>query len=232
MHYQEIAERVEQRGYEIRGRNKAGNALAHMSHSPQFRSLGKGQWTWTDSAGESPSLDDTIGATADPPVRWIPGGWSRVPATRAPREWVGRRHAKGISYPAEGDHVLLFSDPGEANAFGYNDGWEAPGVYRYFGEWRGPGDMAMSGGNAAIRERSPNLHLLIRTNGGYRYEGSFAYREHHTQPADREGVTSQAMYFGLWRSAGWGFWLIAQRARRTDPHATLATVDRCVTHHS
>jgi hypothetical protein len=62
VHYQEIAERVEARGHVIRGRNKAGNALAHMSHSPLFRSFGRGVWTWVEAGsevGEPTESDET-----------------------------------------------------------------------------------------------------------------------------------------------------------------------------
>ena len=96
--------------------------------------------------------------------------------------------------------MLLFSRPGHANDFGYMDGWEKPGIYRYFGEWRGTGNMTMSGGNAAIVDRSPNLYLFVAVDGGYRYEGRFAHVTHSIEPAVRDGAQLQAIVFVLSRS--------------------------------
>ena len=56
IHYHDLAQRVEGRGWIIRGRSPAANALAHMSQSPSFRSLGRGIWTWADrqEPGQAP----------------------------------------------------------------------------------------------------------------------------------------------------------------------------------
>ena len=86
--------------------------------------------------------------------------------------WGGNRQS-GISYPAGGEHVLLFSDPAKAKEHGYRDRWTPDGIYHYYGEWSGTGDMTLSGGNQAIIDRSPELHLFIAAPGGHRYEGQF-----------------------------------------------------------
>jgi 5-methylcytosine-specific restriction protein A len=48
--------------------------------------------------------------------------------------------------------VFLFTgDSGEA--FGYRDGWDISGVFRYTGEGQ-LGDMAFTGGNQAVRDHA------------------------------------------------------------------------------
>ena len=68
IHYQEIAELVEARGHLIRGRNKAANALAHMSQSRLFQAFGRGVWTWveagSDGGGEAGTHEVDTGAPA------------------------------------------------------------------------------------------------------------------------------------------------------------------------
>src|SRR6185369_11977350 len=57
--------------------------------------------------------------------------------------WGGNPQS-GVSYPANGDHVLLFSDPSAAHEHGYRDGWVSDKTYAYFGAWSGTGDMVLS----------------------------------------------------------------------------------------
>ena len=76
---------------------------------------------------------------------------------------LGGNWQKGISYPADGAYVLVFSDPVRGAEHGYKDTWAGTDRYRYFGEWDGTGDMTMTGGNAAIlrsQSGNPSLHRV------------------------------------------------------------------------
>jgi hypothetical protein len=115
------------------------------------------------------------------------------------RQGLGGNWQKGISYPAEGDYALLFSDPASEHAYGYRDSWLGTDVYRYFGEWNGTGDMTITGGNAAIRDRSPGLHLFTKTARGHRYEGRFRCAGYARERAAREGREFTALIFRLER---------------------------------
>lgn len=113
--------------------------------------------------------------------------------------WGGNRQS-GISYPASGEHVLLFSDPDKAREHGYRDRW-ADGIYHYYGEWSGTGDMTWSGGNKAILDRSPQLHLFIAAPGGHRYEGQFVCLGHEPETTTRDGREYRAIVFRLARTS-------------------------------
>jgi hypothetical protein len=112
--------------------------------------------------------------------------------------WGGNWQS-GVSYPANGDHVLLFSDPSAAVEHGYRDSWAGKDTYRYFGAWSGTGDMAIEGVNRTILDRSPNLLLLIRSGGGYRFEGHFSCERYETQKTTRDGSEYTALVFILER---------------------------------
>jgi len=112
---------------------------------------------------------------------------------------LGGNQQKGISYPANAAYVLLFSDPRKVSDLGYNDRWDGNAAYWYFGEWDGPGDMTMTGGNAVIVDRSPHLHLFIAASGGHRYEGQFRYDCHKSERATRDGRDFGAIVFHLVR---------------------------------
>jgi hypothetical protein len=114
--------------------------------------------------------------------------------------WGGNRQ-RGISYPAGGDHALLFSDPAKRHEYGYKDSWDGTNRYRYFGEWNGSGDMNMSAGNAAVRDRSPHLHLFAMSSQGYRYQGQFRYIEHYIERTERDGRSLVAIVFLIERVA-------------------------------
>jgi hypothetical protein len=108
--------------------------------------------------------------------------------------WGGNRR-RGISYPAGGDHALLFSDPATSREYGYKDTWDGTDRYRYYGEWNGAGDMTMTVGNAVIRDRSPNLHLFTMSPLGYRYQGQFRYVDHYEARTERQGRSLVALVF-------------------------------------
>lgn len=115
---------------------------------------------------------------------------------------LGGNVQKGISYPAGGSYVLLFSDPASITVWGYNDRWDGTDAYWYYGEWDGSGDMALTKGNLRVVERSPELHLFVAAPGGHRYEGRFRYHSHHQEVAKRDGVTANAIVFRLVREPG------------------------------
>ena len=49
VHYQELTQRLLDRGHAISGQNKANNVRAHMSNSPMFKVLGRGLITWVET---------------------------------------------------------------------------------------------------------------------------------------------------------------------------------------
>lgn len=108
----------------------------------------------------------------------------------------------GISYPAEGDHVCLFSGGSNSESYGYRDMPSGENRYRYFGEWRGTRDMSLTGGNSALLDRSPNLYLFVNEgNGLHRFEGRFMAAGHERVIAEREGTVGEAIVFTLERVA-------------------------------
>jgi len=113
---------------------------------------------------------------------------------------LGGNQQKGISYPAGGTYVLLFSDPDSTREWGYKDSWLGGDAYRYYGEWSGTGDMLFTGGNLAIVERSPEIHLFVKVTGGHRYEGRFARVSDDQVPTARDGREYSALVFRLERS--------------------------------
>lgn len=111
---------------------------------------------------------------------------------------LGGNRQKGISYPATGTHVLLFSGGTGRSDYGYDDQWLDEDLYRYFGEWSGPGDMTMTGGNARIIERSPRLFLFIqRSDRLQEFVGQFEYVRDERILAVRDGREARAIAFVL-----------------------------------
>lgn len=104
----------------------------------------------------------------------------------------------GISYPAQGDHVCLFTGGDNSDAYGYRDTPSGDNRYRYYGEWRGTRDMSLTGGNLAILNRSPNIYLFVNRGGGlHRFEGQFQAIGHERAVAEREGTIGEAIVFTL-----------------------------------
>jgi 5-methylcytosine-specific restriction protein A len=90
-------------------------------------------------------------------------------------QWQG-----GISTPADHPVILLFT--GESGlAFGYEDGYEDDGTYRYIGEGQ-VGDMTMDKGNRAIRDHvddGKTLHLFKTRSDRYQeYQGEVSCVDH------------------------------------------------------
>jgi hypothetical protein len=110
---------------------------------------------------------------------------------------LGGNRQKGISYPASGTYCLLFSDPSKAHEYGYRDQPVGSTGYRYFGEWSGPGDMVMKGGNKAITDRSSELYLFNRASCGYVFRGRHRLVAVEEAKATRDGRQFNAIVFVL-----------------------------------
>ncbi len=81
--------------------------------------------------------------------------------------------------------------------YGYEDRWDGD-EFLYYGEWSGSADMALTGGNAAIVDRSPHLYLFTgHSKGVYRFEGQFEHVAHSHEWAKREGQQAKALVFRL-----------------------------------
>jgi hypothetical protein len=113
------------------------------------------------------------------------------------RAGLGGNRQKGISYPAKGTYVLLFSDPSKETEYGYRDAPVGDLEYRYFGEWDGTGEMSISGGNKAITERSPQLYLFTAASCGKVYRGKYSCISWSREPATRDGKSHVAIVFLL-----------------------------------
>ncbi len=114
---------------------------------------------------------------------------------------LGGSPQAGISYPRDGTHALLFSNPDKVSEYGYKDQPVGDRGYRYFGGWHGSGDMSMTGGNKAVVDRSPELYLLIQASCGYVYRGRFELLRWEIERAARDGREDQAIVFILQRAA-------------------------------
>jgi hypothetical protein len=112
---------------------------------------------------------------------------------------LGGNRQKGISYPADGTHCLLFSDPSKVTEYGYRDQPLGDERFRYFGEWSGSGDMTMTGGNSVIADRSPELYLFTTASCGRVFLGRFGLVSWSEEPAFRDGRQFRAIVFTLER---------------------------------
>jgi 5-methylcytosine-specific restriction enzyme A len=85
----------------------------------------------------------------------------RIYRRRDLHERFGGQRQGGISTPKY--HPLIFLFTGESGEqYGYHDGWELDGTFRYVGEGQ-VGDMRFVAGNKAIRnhaETGKDLHLF------------------------------------------------------------------------
>jgi 5-methylcytosine-specific restriction protein A len=95
-------------------------------------------------------------------------------------ERYGGQEQGGISTPAKHPFIFLFSsDSGEL--YGYKDGWQPDGSYRYTGEGQ-VGDMQFVRGNLAIRDHLTNgkeLHVFKQAHRAQvEYVGQMIYGSH------------------------------------------------------
>ena len=106
----------------------------------------------------------------------------------------------GIATPSQHPYVLIFtSEAGEE--YGYSDGFNPDGTFRYTGEGQ-EGDMAMAKGNLAIRDHHKNgkeiLLFEAATQGMVRFVGYCNYITHHTEERpDKNGKQRSAYIFHL-----------------------------------
>jgi hypothetical protein len=112
---------------------------------------------------------------------------------------LGGNWQKGISYPASGTYCLLFSDPSKASDYGYRDAPIGDTGYRYFGEWDGPGDMNLAGGNQAILDRSPELYLFTDAACGRTFRGRYECVHWSWERTVRDNKELRAIVFELRR---------------------------------
>jgi 5-methylcytosine-specific restriction protein A len=114
----------------------------------------------------------------------------------------GGQERGGIATPQAVPYIFLFTgESGEQ--YGYRDGWDEEGVFRYTGEGQ-VGDMEFVRGNLAIRDHASDgkdLLLFERTDKGlYRYLGPFVCASWEYRNAlDRNGRQRRAIVFHLVR---------------------------------
>jgi 5-methylcytosine-specific restriction protein A len=119
-------------------------------------------------------------------------------------EYGGQRYS-GIVTPRLHPMVLIFT--GSAGlSYGYEDEWDAEGVFHYFGEGQS-GDMKFAGGNAAIRDhaaKEKELHLFERVEAKrVRYLGEVLCAGFEWRVAkDKAGEDRQAIVFQLVPAGG------------------------------
>lgn len=106
----------------------------------------------------------------------------------------------GILTPREAPLVIVVTgDKGQK--FGYDDYWDADGVFHYFGAGQ-VGDMVFERGNIALRDHAAggeDIHLFEQQPGGLRYCGQLVcagYDERDNVP-DRNGTPRRAIVFQL-----------------------------------
>lgn len=115
-------------------------------------------------------------------------------------DMFGGQRQGGISTPAGSPYIILFSSP-RGNEYGYKDGWDNNGFYRYTGEGQ-TGDMTFTRGNKAIRDhvKDGKVLLLFETteNDLRRFVGTMAYVGHTIeQLPDQSGNMRSAIVFKL-----------------------------------
>lgn len=106
----------------------------------------------------------------------------------------------GISTPAAYPYVFIFT--GEAGGeFGYIDGFNADGIFRYTGEGQ-EGHMKMTKGNLAIRDHQKNKKEILLfesvSSGFVRFVGFCNYiNDHIEERPDKNGVCRDVIVFHL-----------------------------------
>lgn len=119
----------------------------------------------------SAGLEPSRAGSSRVPLRHLVAGEEYQRRAELHASGLGADIYKGISYARDGEHALLFSGGHGEPEFGYKDGWDGP-FFLYCGEWRGDGDMQMTGGNRAVMDRSPHLDVFTGTRETWnRFEG-------------------------------------------------------------
>lgn len=120
------------------------------------------------------------------------------------RAWGGTTRVQpqgGILTPVEAPVVVVVTGE-EGGQYGYDDSWDADGVFHYYGAGQ-VGDMVFRTGNLALRDHSENgedVHLFEQARpSGLRYLGQFicaGYYERDDVP-DRNGDLRRGIVFRL-----------------------------------
>ena len=116
-------------------------------------------------------------------------------------EQYGGQQQGGIITPAGQPFNFLITGEGGL-AYGYADGWDDSGTFRYYGEGQ-VGDMQFVRGNASIRdhaEAGKDLHLFEKVPPAHlRYLGQMVCAGYELVPdtPDREGTMRTAIVFRL-----------------------------------
>ncbi|QUO46543.1 MULTISPECIES: HNH endonuclease [Halorubrum] len=113
----------------------------------------------------------------------------------------GGQRYYGIATPSDQDFILAFTgDSGDA--YGYADGFQEDGSFKYTGEGQ-EGDMTMDKGNIALRdhqENGENLYLFADTEYPWiaTYRGEYQYEDHHWETLpDKNNNLREAIRFTL-----------------------------------
>ena len=107
----------------------------------------------------------------------------------------------GITRSTQTPIVFLFTGK-SGERYGYEDRWDAEGVFLYTGEGQ-VGDMTFKGGNRAVRDHAAegrDLHLFETRGKGrpVRYTGQFVCAGwHQGQGPDRNGALRKTIVFHL-----------------------------------
>lgn len=113
----------------------------------------------------------------------------------------GGQRQGGISTPATEPYIFLFTGI-SGEAYGYQDGWDPNGVFRYTGEGQ-VGDMGFRAGNKAIRDHAANGKdlLLFQTLGKgkpVRFLGTFGLASYElVQGKDKNEEQRKVIVFNL-----------------------------------
>ncbi len=111
---------------------------------------------------------------------------------------LGGNSRAGIANCAEQPYVLLFSDPGLGEPFGYHvhEGLRHDGVYQFSGEGT-RGDQEWVRGNFALVEaakRNKSLHLFLPEARHQVYVGEFALTERGWMSAVAPDITGKPRF--------------------------------------
>lgn len=87
----------------------------------------------------------------------------------------GLNRQRGIGHSRDSPFILIFAGSQRGEEFGYDDGWNSDGTYRYTGEGQ-VGDQKFSDGNLAVRDHlnnGKNLRLFEVRGTSATYVGQF-----------------------------------------------------------
>lgn len=94
----------------------------------------------------------------------------------------------GILTPLEAPIVVVVTGE-EGGQYGYDNFWDADGVFHYYGAGQ-VGDMEWVRGNLAIRDHAENgedVHLFEQVSDGLRYEGQMVCAGYYERDDVPEG---------------------------------------------